>query len=70
VSEGGALNTPFACPPLTILEQAMLRELRAKEAARLAPDSTKARRSLPRKINALAMKWDTFPFAISRTFSE
>ena len=45
VSEGGALNTPFACPPLTILEQAMLRELHAKEAARLAPDSAKARKT-------------------------
>jgi hypothetical protein len=45
VSEGGVLDTPFACPPLTILEQAMLRELRAKEAARLAPDSSKAKKT-------------------------
>ena len=32
-----------ACPPLTIVEQAKLRELRAKEAHRLAPDAAKAR---------------------------
>ena len=40
---GGALDTITACPPLSIVEQAKLRELRAKEADRLAPGSAKAR---------------------------
>jgi hypothetical protein len=42
-TEGEALDTVIACPPLTILEQARLRELRTKEAHRLAPDTAKAR---------------------------
>ena len=43
VTDGAALDTITACPPLTIVEQAKLSELRAKEAHRLAPESTKAR---------------------------
>ena len=43
VTEGAALDTITACPPLTIVEQAKLRELRAKEAHRLAPDAAKVR---------------------------
>jgi hypothetical protein len=35
--EGGILDSMAACPPLKIVEQARLRELRAKGAARLAP---------------------------------
>jgi hypothetical protein len=42
VTEGMVLNTVTACPPLTIVEQARLRELRAREAHRLAPDVAKA----------------------------
>jgi hypothetical protein len=45
VFDGAVLDTSSVCPPLTILEQAMLRELRAKEAARLALDSVKVKRS-------------------------
>jgi hypothetical protein len=41
--DGAALDTVSACPPLTIVEQAKLRELRAKEAHRLAPESARAR---------------------------
>jgi hypothetical protein len=40
---GPPLDTIAACPPLTILEQSRLKELRAREAHRLAPDSAKAR---------------------------
>ncbi len=43
VTEGMALDTITACPPLTIVELAKLNELRAKEAHRLAPDAAKAR---------------------------
>jgi hypothetical protein len=43
VTEGIALDTVTACPPLTIVEQANLRELRAKEGQRLAPDAARAR---------------------------
>jgi hypothetical protein len=43
VVEGVALDAIIACPPLTIVEQAKLLELRAKEAHRLAPDAAKAR---------------------------
>jgi hypothetical protein len=41
--DGAPLNTIAACPPLTILEIAKLRALKAKEAHRLAPESAKAR---------------------------
>ena len=43
VTEGAALDTITACPPLTIVEQAKLRELRAKEAHRLASGAAKER---------------------------
>jgi hypothetical protein len=43
VTEGAVLDTAAACPPLSILEQAKLHELRAKEAWRLAPEVAKAR---------------------------
>ena len=45
VTEGDALDTVTACPPLTIVEQASLRELLTKEKHRLAPESAKARDS-------------------------
>ena len=50
MTEGEALDTVAACPPLTILEQAKLRELHAKEAA--APRS----RALPRPESFIARK--------------
>jgi hypothetical protein len=40
---GELLDTIAACPPLSILEQATLREQRASRAERLAPDIAKAR---------------------------
>ncbi len=43
VTEGTALDTVTACPPLTIVEQAKLRELRDKDAHLLAPDAARAR---------------------------
>jgi hypothetical protein len=43
VTEGTALDTIAACLPLTIVETAQLKELRAKETHRLAPDAAKAR---------------------------
>ena len=43
VIEGEALDTLAACPPLTPVEEAKLKELRAKEAQRLAPEARKAR---------------------------
>ena len=41
--DGAPLDTITTCPPLTIVETAKLRALKAKEAQRLAPDSAKAR---------------------------
>jgi hypothetical protein len=43
VVEGPAFDTIAICPPLTIVEQAKLRELRAKEGYRLAGEVAKAR---------------------------
>ena len=43
-TEGEILDSIAACPPLSILEGARLRELRAKEAVRLKPDTQKARK--------------------------
>lgn len=45
VVEGAALDTVAACPPLTIVELAKLRELRAKESYRLAGEVATARES-------------------------
>jgi hypothetical protein len=39
--EGEALDTAAVCPPLSILEASKLRELRAREATRLAPAAAK-----------------------------
>jgi hypothetical protein len=41
--EGVTLDTAVACPQLSIVEQAKLSELRAKEKSRLAGESAKAR---------------------------
>jgi hypothetical protein len=41
--DGEALDTVAACPPLSIVESAKLRELKAKQAHRLAPEAAKAR---------------------------
>jgi hypothetical protein len=41
--DGVALDTLAACPVLTIVEKAALRDLKAKDAHRLAPDQAKAR---------------------------
>jgi hypothetical protein len=43
VIDGAPLDTVTACPPLTIVETAKLHALKAREAQRLAPESTKAR---------------------------
>ncbi len=43
VTDGAALDTVAACLPLTIVEQSKLRELRAREAHRLAPDVARER---------------------------
>jgi hypothetical protein len=43
VSDGKALDTIAACPPLTILETANLRELHARETNRLVSESARAR---------------------------
>jgi hypothetical protein len=37
-TSGYALDTAMACPPLTVLEQSRLDELKAREAGRLAPE--------------------------------
>ena len=55
--EGEALDTVAACPPLTNLEQAKVRELRAKEVTRLAPEAAKARDAfIDRQARELAQR--------------
>jgi hypothetical protein len=44
VYEGNILDTSVVCPPLSVVEQAKLKELRAKEAHRLAQERAVARR--------------------------
>ena len=44
-TEGPPLDTVSACPPLSIVEQAALAEMRAREAHRLAPECAKARKT-------------------------
>ena len=41
--EGATLDTLAMCPPLTLVERAQLNELKARERARLAPETAKAR---------------------------
>ena len=43
VAHGGILDTQTACPDLTIVERARLRELRAVEVSRLRPEAATAR---------------------------
>jgi hypothetical protein len=55
--EGDILETLSACPPLNIVEEARLKELRAKEVLRLAPECEKARASfIDRRADGLAKK--------------
>jgi hypothetical protein len=58
--KGEPLDTVSACPPLTILELAKLRELRAKEAVRLAADAARAREAfIDRQSRRLAERTGT-----------
>jgi hypothetical protein len=53
VIQGDILDTRTACPPLTILEHAKLKDLRARAAVRLAPDSGRAKAAF---VNVQASK--------------
>jgi hypothetical protein len=56
-TEGEALDTVVACPPLTTSEKAKLGKLRAKEEARLAPDAAKERNAfIDRQAKELAQR--------------
>jgi hypothetical protein len=44
-AEGEALDSVVACPELSLVERAKLRELHAKEAARLTPEAERARKT-------------------------
>jgi hypothetical protein len=55
--EGETLDTVAACPPLSIVDEAQLRELRAKAALRLAPERERARKAfIDRQAKRLAKK--------------
>jgi hypothetical protein len=57
VTEGIALDTVAACPPLTILEETQLCSLRAKEKVRLAPERARAREAfIDRQSKSLAAR--------------
>jgi hypothetical protein len=54
---GEALDTVAVCPPLTIVDEARLKEMRAKEAMRLAAEREKAREAfIVRQAKRLAKK--------------
>jgi hypothetical protein len=56
-TEGHVLDTVAICPPLSIVEQATFRELRAKEVTRLAPEAAKAKAEfIARQTRHLAEK--------------
>lgn len=60
VTEGDVLDTVASCPPLSIVEHTKLRELRAKEAARLAPEVAKSRAAfITRQCQRLAERTGT-----------
>jgi hypothetical protein len=55
--DGGALDTVAACPPLSIVENSTLQELKARERQRLAPESAKARAAfIDRQAKSLAKR--------------
>jgi hypothetical protein len=55
--EGETLDTVAACPPLSIVDEAQLKELRAKAALRLAPERAKARKAfIDQQAKRLAKK--------------
>lgn len=49
ITEGPMLDTLAACPPLTVVERARLREMRERAAVRLAPEVAKARETFVRR---------------------
>ena len=56
-TDGEILDTIAACPPLTILEESKLRELRAREADRLAPKAAEAKKAfIDRQAEQLAVR--------------
>ena len=68
VTDGAALDTSAACPPPRIVEQDKLRELKAKEAHRLAPDRAKAhKRFVLEQAERIVAKTGMAPDAARRT---
>ena len=47
--EGAVLDTLAMCPPLTLVERARLKELKARERARLAPEDGQGARQFRRR---------------------
>ena len=68
VTDGVALDTLAVCPPLRIVEQEKLKELRAKEANRLAPDRAKAHKKfVTEQAERIVTKTGCTPEAARRT---
>ncbi len=68
VTDGAALDTLGACPPLRIVEQAKLRELHTKDAYRLAPDRAKARKKfVAEQVDRIVKQTGMTPEAARRT---
>ena len=66
-TEGEILDSIAACPPLSILEGARLRELRAKETVRLKPDTEKARKIfITEQAERLALRTGMAPAAAAQ----
>jgi len=66
-TEGEILDSIAACPPLSILEGARLRELRAKETVRLKPDTEKARKIfITEQAERLALRTGMAPAAAAK----
>jgi hypothetical protein len=71
VTDGAPLDTVAACPPLRIVEQDKLRELKAKEAHRLAPDRAKAhKRFVLEQAEHIVAKTGMAPDAARRTVEQ
>jgi hypothetical protein len=68
VTDGVALDTRSVCPELRLVEQEKLRELKAKEANRLAPDRAKAHKKFViEQAERLVTKTGCTPEAARRT---
>ena len=71
VTDGEPLDSIAACPPLTIVEKALLEDLKSKETYRLAPDRARERSAfIAKQADRLVKRTGCTPAAARRTIEK